>query len=69
VSRAGRRALGSKRRLKREARADVTRIIELSEEGRSPSVIASSVGLPEAFVREVLEQAEAVRGEGAVADA
>jgi hypothetical protein len=28
-------------------------------------VIASSVGLDETFVREVLEQAEAVRGEGA----
>jgi hypothetical protein len=43
----------------------VTRIISLSEAGRSPRVIASSVGLDEAFVQEVLEQAEAVRGEGA----
>ncbi len=32
MSRAGRRALGSKRRLKREARADVARILELSGE-------------------------------------
>jgi DNA invertase Pin-like site-specific DNA recombinase len=69
VSRAGRRALGSKRRLKREAHRDVTRIVELSEEGYSPRVIASSVGLSEEFVREVLKHAEAVRGEGAVADA
>ncbi len=69
MSRAGRRALGSKRRLKREAHRDVTRIVELSEEGYSPRVIASSVGLSEEFVREVLKHAEAVRGEGAVADA
>ncbi len=62
MSRAGRRALG-KRRLKREAHRDVSRIVELSEEGRSPSVIASSVGLDEEFVREVLVQAEAVRNE------
>ncbi len=65
MSRAARRALGSKRRLKREAHADVRRIVSLSEAGRSPRVIASSVGLDETFVREVLEQAEAVRGEGA----
>jgi len=67
VSRAGRRSLG-KRRLKREAHRDVTRIVSLSEEGRSPSVIASSVGLAEAFVREVVELSEAARneaGEGA----
>lgn len=43
--------------------------VELSEEGYSPRVIASSVGLDEEFVREVLVRAEAVRGEGAVADA
>ncbi len=68
MSRAGRRALGSKRRLRREAHRDVTRIVELSEEGYSPSVISSSVGLDEGFVRVVLEQAEAARneaGEGA----
>jgi len=64
VSRAGRRALG-KRRLRREAHADVSRIVELSEAGRSPRVIASSVGLDEEFVRGVLVRAEAVRGEGA----
>ncbi len=71
MSRAGRRALG-KRRLKREAHRDVSRIVELSEAGRSPRVIASSVGLDEEFVRDVLREAEAVRseaGEGAVADA
>ncbi len=67
MSRAGRRSLG-KRRLRREAHRDVTRIVELSEEGYSPRVIASSVGLSEEFVRVVLEQAEEVRseaGEGA----
>jgi hypothetical protein len=47
----------------------VSRIVELSEAGRSPAVIASSVGLDEEFVRDVLIEAEAVRGEGAVADA
>jgi len=67
VGRAARRALArlGKRRLKREAHRDVTRIVELSEEGYSPRVIASSVGLHEEFVREVLVRAEAVRGEGA----
>ena len=64
MSRAGRRSLG-KRRLRREAHADVTKILSLSEAGRSPAAVASSVGLPAAFVREVLEQAEAARGEGA----
>ncbi len=54
-----------KRRLKREAHRDVTRIVELSEEGYSPRVIASSVGLSEEFVQVVLGEAEAVRGEGA----
>jgi hypothetical protein len=43
----------------------VTRIVSLSEAGRSPRVIAASVGLHEEFVQAVLEQAEAVRGEGA----
>ena len=62
MSRAGRRSLG-KRRLRREAHRDVTKILSLSEAGRSPSVIASSVGLTTEFVREVLEQGEAVRGE------
>jgi DNA invertase Pin-like site-specific DNA recombinase len=62
VSRAGRRALGKrKRRLKREAHADVVKIVELGDEGRSPSAIASSTGLTEEFVREVLIQAEAAR--------
>ncbi len=66
MSRAGRRSLG-KRRLRREAHADVTKILSLSEAGRSPSAISSSVGLDEEFVREVLEQGEAVAklGEGA----
>ncbi len=68
MSRAGRRALG-KRRLKREAHADVTRIISLSETGRSPRVIASSMGLDEEFVRVVLEQAEEVRNEAGNASA
>jgi hypothetical protein len=71
VSRAERRALGKmgQRRLRREAHRDVSRIVELSDEDYSPSVIASSVGLSEEFVRVVLVRAEAVRGEGAVADA
>jgi hypothetical protein len=43
----------------------VRKILELSEEGYSPPVISSSVGLDEEFVREVLELSEAVRGEGA----
>jgi hypothetical protein len=47
----------------------VSRIVELSEAGRSPRAIASSVGLDLPFVQEVLREAEAVRGEGAVADA
>jgi hypothetical protein len=38
----------------------VTRIVSLSEAGRSPRVIASSVGLDEEFVRVVLVRAEAV---------
>ena len=48
-----------KRQRRREARHLAGRIIELSEEGRSPSVIAASIGLTEAFVREALERAEA----------
>jgi hypothetical protein len=59
-NRAQRRALG-KRRLLREARRDVTRVIELREEGHTAATIASSVGLTEEFVREVLIQAEAAR--------
>jgi hypothetical protein len=51
------------RRLRRDAHREVTSIIELADEGYSSSVIASSVGLTEEFVREVLEQAEAVCGE------
>ena len=61
MSRGGRRALGSRRRLKREAHADVRKILELSEEGRPPRAVASSVGLPEEFVQTVLREAEAVR--------
>ncbi len=61
MSRAGRRALGSERRLKREAHRDVSRIVSLSEAGRSPRAVASSVGLPEEFVQTVLREAEAVR--------
>jgi len=51
------------RRLRRDAHRDVRLIVELADEGYSPSVIASSVGLPEAFVLEVLEQAEEVRND------
>jgi hypothetical protein len=49
------------RRLRRDAHREVTRVIELADEGYSSSVIASSVVLSEAFVLEVLEQAEEVR--------
>jgi hypothetical protein len=49
------------RRLRRDAHRDVTRIVELADGGYSSSVIASSVGLPAEFVREVLERAEEVR--------
>jgi hypothetical protein len=51
------------RRLRRYARREVTRIVELADEGYSSSVIASSVGLTEEFVREVLERAEEVRND------
>jgi hypothetical protein len=59
-TRAQRRAR-SKRKLRREARRDVTRVIELDRAGHSPSSIAASVGLGEDLVREILERAEAVR--------
>jgi hypothetical protein len=49
--------------VRREAHADVVRVIELSEEGYSPSTIAASVRLKEDLVREILEQAEAARAE------
>jgi hypothetical protein len=42
---------------------DVTRIVEFADGGYSPVVIASSVGLTEEFVREVLERAEEVRND------
>jgi DNA invertase Pin-like site-specific DNA recombinase len=61
VSRRPKSKIG-KRRLRREARRDVVRILELDEEGHSARAIASSVGLTEEFVREVLAQAEAARG-------
>ncbi len=59
-TRAQRRARG-KRRLRREAHRDVTRVIELDRAGHSPSSIAASVGLGEDLVREILERAEEVR--------
>lgn len=58
--RALRRRLG-KRRLRREAHRDVTRVIEMSAAGASPSAIASSVRIDEDLVREILERAEEVR--------
>ncbi len=63
-TRAQRRA-GGKRKQKREARRDITRVIELDRAGHSPSSIAASVGLREDVVREILERAEALEGEGA----
>jgi len=42
---------------RREARHLAGRIVELSEEGHSPAVIASSTGLTEEFVREALQRA------------
>jgi hypothetical protein len=53
------------RRLRRDAHRDVTRIVELADGGYSSSVIASSVGLPAEFVREILIQADAARSEAA----
>lgn len=61
-TRARRRALG-KRRLQREAHRDVTRVVELSEQGYSAAAIAASVGIPEDLVREILERADEVRGD------
>jgi len=62
-----------KRQRRREARRLAERIIELSEEGHSPAVIASSTGLTEEFVREALQRAEEAtedaEGGGATADA
>ncbi len=58
--RALRRRLG-KRRLRREAHRDVVRVIEMGDAGHSPSAVASSVGLGEGLVREILERAEEVR--------
>jgi hypothetical protein len=49
------------RRLRRDAHREVPRVVELADGGYSSSVIASSVGLPAEFVREVLERAEDVR--------
>ncbi len=59
-TRARRWAFG-KRRLRREAHRDVTRVIELDRAGHSPSSIVASVGLGEDLVREILERAEEVR--------
>jgi hypothetical protein len=42
------------------AHQDVTRILELSEQGFSPETIASSVALSELFILEVLERASQV---------
>lgn len=61
--RAQRRRFG-KRQLRREAHRDVVRVIELADAGHSPSAIASSVGLGEDLVGEILERAEEVRGQG-----
>lgn len=61
MSRAARRALGGKRKLQRDAHRAVVRIIELHDQGRSPSAIASSMGLTEEFVLGVLERAEEIR--------
>jgi len=59
-----RRTLG-KRQRRREARRLADRIVELSEEGHSPAVIAASTGLSEEFVREALARAEeALAAEG-----
>ena len=57
------RAKRGKRQRRREARHLAERIIELSEEGHTPSAIASSVGLPVEFVREALDRAEEATSE------
>lgn len=61
-TRAQRRARG-KRKQRREAYRDITRVLELDRAGRAPSSIAASVGLSEDLVQEILERAEAVRRE------
>ena len=54
-----------KRQRRREARRLAERIFELKEEGHKPAVIASTLGLPAAFVREALARAEeALAAEG-----
>jgi len=61
------RAFG-KRRLDREARRHVLRVMELSEAGYSTSTIAASVGLSEDAVRWILQrerELKSQRGEGA----
>ena len=51
MSRATRRSrLGSMRAQRRQAEKSVARILELSEQGFSPSTIASSVGVSEQHV-------------------
>ena len=62
-TRAQRRHLG-KREANRQARHDLARVIELADRGLSPAAIASSVGLEEGAVREILEGLRGLRGEG-----
>ena len=58
-----------KRQRRREARSLAERIIELSEEGHSLAVIASSTGLSEEFVREALARAEEATSEAGAEEA
>lgn len=63
ASRRVRRSLG-KRRLQRECRRDVVRVLELAEAGHAPKRIAQSVGLGEGLVGDILARADCQRGEG-----
>jgi len=63
VSRSLRRS-GGKREAKRACHGAVTRIVELSREGRSVGGIAASAGVPAEFVRLVLSKAAEVEEGG-----
>jgi DNA invertase Pin-like site-specific DNA recombinase len=62
------RSLG-KRERRRKARDLAARVVDLSEEGYSPSVIASQVGLPVAFVAEALKRASEAEATDSEAEA
>jgi hypothetical protein len=61
MSRAARRALGGERRIKKMAKKDITKIIELDQAGYSIPVISRIVRLDKGFVADVLRRAAEVR--------